>query len=84
MGTRYVFFRLALVSEKILHGKPSGIDNSVSTFGGFVKFSKFKLSVIEDAPPLKVLLVNTQVQRNTNFLVEKVAKQYQVSDLGDP
>jgi hypothetical protein len=51
----------------------------VSTFGGFVKLSDFKLSVIHMAVPIKVLLVNTQVKRNTKTLVEKVGKQYQVS-----
>jgi mevalonate kinase len=72
---------LAFVSEKILHGKPSGIDNSVSTFGGFVRFSGFKPSPIElSSANLRVLLVNTQVKRNTKALVEMVAKQYQVGN----
>ena len=73
-----LLFRLAFVSEMILHGKPSGIDNTVSTFGGFIEFSNFLPTVVDFAPPIKVLLVNTQVKRNTRTLVEKVAKQYQV------
>ena len=79
--TNDLICRLAFVSEKILHGNPSGIDNSVSTFGGFIKFSDFKPTVVEFAPPIKVLLVNTQVKRNTKTLVEKVAKQFQVDIL---
>ena len=78
------FFRLAFVSEMILHGKPSGIDNSVSTFGGFIQFSNFLPTVVDFAPPIKVLLVNTQVKRNTRTLVEKVAKQHQVCNQMDP
>jgi len=70
--------KLAFLSEKILHGTPSGIDNSVSTYGGLVKFSGGKLTTL---PPLKetlsVLLVNTNVERRTKDLVERVRKKYE-------
>ena len=35
---------LAYISEQILHGRPSGIDNTVSTYGGLIQFSNFKVS----------------------------------------
>lgn len=32
--------RWAYVGEKVLHGNPSGVDNSVSTFGGALAYKK--------------------------------------------
>ena len=34
---------IAYISEQILHGRPSGIDNAVSTYGGLVQLSNFKV-----------------------------------------
>ena len=33
----------AYLSEKILHGRPSGIDNTASTYGGLIQFQNFKV-----------------------------------------
>lgn len=70
---------LALISEKILHGRPSGIDNAVCTFGGFVHFKQGKVVHLEQPSDvcLRVLLVNSKVPRKTKDLVEKVKLQNQ-------
>lgn len=68
--------KLALLSEKILHGSPSGIDNTVSTYGGLIQFNSGKLTTITDPPELRVLLVNTKVPRSTKLLVGEVKKRY--------
>lgn len=65
----------AFISEKILHGTPSGIDNSVSVYGGAISFSKF------NSPPMlnmngfksmKLLLTNSKVDRDAKALISKV------------
>jgi mevalonate kinase len=35
----------AYISEQILHGRPSGIDNTTSTYGGLIQFSNFEVSI---------------------------------------
>ena len=40
--------QLAFLSERILHGRPSGIDNTASTYGGFVHFKQGQLKSILD------------------------------------
>lgn len=63
----------ALNCEKITHGNPSGIDTYVCTFGSIVKFKKNSLmEPIANATSLRVLLVDTQVQRSTKALVQMV------------
>lgn len=70
--------RLALLSEKILHGNPSGIDNSVSTYGGLCQFSGGLLTTLPSPRTrLLVMLVNTRVPRDTKALVAKVRASYE-------
>ncbi|XP_018495866.1 mevalonate kinase [Galendromus occidentalis] len=60
-------------SETILHGKPSGIDNSVCTFGGALLFRLGKIQELTSRIPLyNILLVNTKVPRDTKQLVASV------------
>jgi len=67
----------AFLSEKILHGTPSGIDNSVSTYGGMCKFSDGLLTPLPGSHTLPILLVNTNVERNTKTLVQTVRERYE-------
>ncbi|XP_068216207.1 mevalonate kinase [Palaemon carinicauda] len=64
----------AFASEEIVHGTPSGIDNSVCTYGGAVSFKSGDISPIH-IPPLKVLLVNSGVPRSTKALVSGVRER---------
>eukprot|EP00898_Chlorokybus_atmophyticus_P003271 jgi/Chlat1/3945/Chrsp26S04200 len=67
----------AFQAERLLHGNPSGVDNTVSTFGGYIKF---RLTIegpesapVPDVPGLRILLTDTKVPRNTKAIVAGVA-----------
>eukprot|EP00258_Populus_trichocarpa_P040248 XP_024456267.1 mevalonate kinase [Populus trichocarpa] len=65
----------AFEGEKLIHGKPSGIDNTVSTYGNMIKFRSGNLTHIKSSMPLKMLITNTKVGRNTKALVAGVAER---------
>ncbi|KAJ6359808.1 hypothetical protein OIU77_003919 [Salix suchowensis] len=65
----------AFAGEKIIHGKPSGIDNTVSTYGNMIKFRSGNLTRIKSSMPLKMLITNTKVGRNTKALVAGVSER---------
>ncbi|KAF7805129.1 mevalonate kinase [Senna tora] len=65
----------AFEGEKIIHGKPSGIDNTVSTYGHMISFKSGKLTHMKSTVPLKMLITNTKVGRNTKALVTGVSER---------
>ncbi|KAF7005237.1 hypothetical protein CFC21_020374 [Triticum aestivum] len=65
----------AFQGEKIIHGKPSGIDNAVSTFGSMIKFKKGELTNLKSGNPVKMLITDTRVGRNTKALVAGVSER---------
>ncbi|XP_020591964.1 mevalonate kinase [Phalaenopsis equestris] len=65
----------AFEGEKILHGKPSGIDNTVSTLGSLIMFKSGELTQLQSTTPLRMLITNTKVTRNTKALVAGVAEK---------
>lgn len=65
----------AFEGEKIMHGKPSGIDNTVSTFGSMIMFKSGALTRINSSTPIKMLITNTKVGRNTKALVAGVSER---------
>ncbi|KAI8830985.1 ribosomal protein S5 domain 2-type protein [Chytridium lagenaria] len=78
--------RWAFVSEQILHGNPSGIDNTICTFdfisrlillkGGASSYVKGEdMKPVEGLSSLEFLLTNTMVPKNTKVQVEKVREK---------
>ncbi|XP_062002695.1 mevalonate kinase-like [Rosa rugosa] len=65
----------AFEGEKIIHGRPSGIDNTVSTYGNMIKFRSGSLTRLKSNMPLKMLITNTKVGRNTKALVAGVTER---------
>jgi len=70
---------IAYEGEKGYHGVPSGIDNSCSTFGGFIWFKKelenSTVSHIDLELSLPMVIGNTGITSNTSKVVEEVKKE---------
>jgi len=73
----------AFVAEKVLHGNPSGVDNSVAVYGGGLAYTrpgytrKSGMEPIQGFKSLRFLLINTKVPRNTKALVAGVGLKKQ-------
>ncbi|KAH9966258.1 cystathionine beta-lyase [Lactifluus volemus] len=69
----------AFVAEKILHGNPSGVDNSVAVFGGALAYTrpgfgrKSGMEPIQGFKSFRFLLTDSRVPRDTKKLVAGVA-----------
>lgn len=66
----------AYAAEVVIHGSPSGLDNTTSCYGGAVKYirSSGTFENLPSLPPLQILLINTKVPRSTKALVAAVRK----------
>lgn len=63
----------AFMAEQVIHGNPSGLDNSVATFGGARSFRRGgAFETLEGFQSLDLLLTNTKVPRSTSVLVAGV------------
>lgn len=66
--------KLAFHSEEIVHGKPSGIDNSIATYGGMLIFEDGKITMQEIAEQIPLVIINSKIPRDTKKLVADVAE----------
>lgn len=70
----------AFEAERLIHGTPSGIDNSVATYGGALTFQRnaappHRIEPLAHMPPVRALVCNTRVPRSTKDLVAGVAQR---------
>ncbi|WFD42774.1 cysteine-S-conjugate beta-lyase [Malassezia psittaci] len=81
--------RYAFAAEKIIHGQPSGVDNTVATHGGAIAFtravpsntlSEDRLEPIHGFDALRLLITDTGVKRDTKSLVADVSAQKECNE----
>ncbi|KAE8222946.1 hypothetical protein CF319_g3940 [Tilletia indica] len=74
----------AFLAEKVIHGNPSGVDNSVASLGGALSFVRAheynglttnKMESLRGFGKVRFLLTDTRVSRDTKTLVANVGKQ---------
>jgi mevalonate kinase len=64
--------------ERLFHGKPSGIDNSVATYGKYILFEKGQIvDKFESSLDLPVLIVNSMIPKQTVQQVSNVRSLYE-------
>lgn len=69
--------QLAFQGEKLVHGNPSGMDNSIVTYGGAVRFSRSSGLIPFPLPGnCRLLIVDSAVPKQTKAMVERVATLY--------
>ncbi len=72
--TREEISNIAFEGETIIHGKPSGVDNNVSTFGGVISYDRLKGIKRHDLSiDMPFIIGNTGKKRSTRKMVERVA-----------
>jgi len=66
--------RLAYQAEVIVHGKPSGIDNTIATFGGAIAYRKSEgfIRLEADFTPVVLILADSGIPRSTGEMVRRV------------
>ncbi|DBA01000.1 TPA: hypothetical protein N0F65_006261 [Lagenidium giganteum] len=72
--------RHAFAAEILLHGSPSGVDNTIATFGGILKFQKLPVPTFNpltfDLSKRRFMLINTRIPRSTKVQVGNVRSLY--------
>ncbi len=64
--------KLAFEAEKIVHGTPSGIDNTISAYGGGIIFQQGKIERLDIGAQVSIIIGDTKVERSTKKLVSHV------------
>ncbi|MHA1836289.1 MAG: mevalonate kinase [Candidatus Odinarchaeia archaeon] len=67
---------IAFKSERIVHGNPSGIDNTIVAQGGGLIYEKGKFEKLKIPKDMNIIIGDTLKRRNTGVLVEKVRENY--------
>ncbi len=68
--------QLAYEGEKMAHAYPSGIDNTISAYGGAILYKKGTTNRIEIPYELPLLIINSGLSRETKIQVNRVKNLY--------
>ncbi len=66
---------LAFKGEKIVHGTPSGVDNTIATFGGCLKYQQGKGEPVK-FNDIQLILGNTRIPHETKTLTSSVRARF--------
>ncbi|MEZ0290098.1 MAG: mevalonate kinase [Sulfolobales archaeon] len=71
--------RIAFEAEKVIHKRPSGIDNTLATYGGVVYYrsGSFRKISVKWPEDYVILIVNTGISRETGAVVKDVLDLYE-------
>ena len=71
--TKEKISELSFEGEKVIHGNPSGADNSIATYGGIMRYERgVGLKRLQLEAPLPFIIGNTRRKRSTRNMVEGV------------
>lgn len=62
--------------EKFIHGNPSGIDNTVINYGGFLLYQNKKFKSIKNTPRIPLLIINSGQSHRTFQAVKQVKEMF--------
>lgn len=71
---------IAYEAEKVTHGTPSGIDNTIATFGSILAYSPGKqeeIKLMDEPPKFSLILLDSGQERSTRKAVEAVRGLYE-------
>lgn len=71
---------LAFECEKIFHGNPSGIDNTVVAYEKSVFYRRKKTEFLDLRIPLNLVIANTGIRSSTKDAVDGVRKRYEENE----
>lgn len=66
-------FEVAMESERLVHGNPSGIDVAASLYGGFILFKRGEIRSIS-SQEIQFIIIDSKQRRRTKSLVNRVKK----------
>jgi len=64
--------KIAYELEKVIHGTPSGIDNTITTYGNAIFFQEGKFDFINLSKNIPLLITHTNIEHNTKEAINRI------------